>query len=445
MPPGHADMVPGPAGAPSGGRPGVVPSAAEAVTTPGGPHAGAARGTGATLPGGRPGVAGEQHAFERWSWWWDVYFGLVLVATLFLESESGAPPPRRLGATAALLGMAVLYLAIGRRVIADRASERVAASFLAGLVVLFILAEGLDPNSSWVLLALCPLCFMAVPLRRAVPAVLVLNLTPVAYLADPGRRADHAAIAVLTIAFTGAAFSVGFGTWVTRIINQSVGRAELIARLEAAQAELAEVNHRAGTLAERQRLAGEIHDTLAQGLTSILMLLRAAEPKIGTDPDEARRHLGLATQTAQEGLAEARAMVAALGPTHLETGTLPDALRRLTDRIGAELAVDAGFQLRGTARPLPATVEVVLLRVGQEALANVRKHSNALRVRVTLTYGDAAARLDVTDDGAGFDPGQVNGGYGLRGMRGRVLQAGGSFDVRTRPGGGTALAVEVPG
>jgi signal transduction histidine kinase len=137
-------------------------------------------------------------------------------------------------------------------------------------------------------------------------------------------------------------------------------------------------------------------------------------------------------------------MVAALMPAHLEASTLPEALRRLTGRVGAELGIDTRFEVHGQTRPLPATVEVVLLRVGQEALANVRKHSSAAHVRVALSYAEAAARLDVSDDGTGFDPGRVNGGYGLRGIRGRILAAGGSFDVRAEPGAGTALTVEVP-
>jgi signal transduction histidine kinase len=416
----------------SGLRPDAIPGGAAAGDPPG------------ELPC-RPGAAGEQHAFERWGLWWDVYFVVVLVATLFVVSQASETAGRRVGATAALLGMAALYVAVGRRVIADRATGRPEDVFLAGLVLLYMIAQGLVGNSGWALFALCPLGFMAAPLRRAIPAVLAFNLAPVLFLLEPYRRAEGGVFAALTIAVTGSTFSVAFGTWVTKIIDQSVERAELISRLEAAQAELAEVNRRAGTLAERQRLAGEIHDTLAQGLSSIVMLLQAAEPKITADPAEARRHVGLATQTARESLAEARAMVAALTPTHLEASTLPEALRRLVGRIAAELPVDARFELHGDARTLPATVEVVLLRVGQEALANVRKHSGARQVLVALSYRQDATRLEVTDDGAGFDPGQVNGGYGLRGMRARIVQAGGSFDVRAQPGAGTALSVEVPG
>jgi signal transduction histidine kinase len=149
--------------------------------------------------------------------------------------------------------------------------------------------------------------------------------------------------------------------------------------------------------------------------------------------------------TAREGLAGARAMVAALTPAHLDTGPLHEALGRLTDRIGAELTIAARFEVCGPPRPLPANAEVVLLRAAQEALANVRKHAGAADVRVVLSYEPHAVRLDVRDDGAGFDPDRVNGGYGLRGMRNRILQVGGSLLVRARHGAGTSLSVEVPG
>src|SRR5260370_28145943 len=103
------------------------------------------------------------------------------------------------------------------------------------------------------------------------------------------------------------------------------------------------------------------------------------------------------------------------------------------------------FEVCGRAGPRRPTTEVVLLRAAQEALANVRKHARAADVRVVLSYEPHAVRLDVRDDGAGFDPDRVNGGYGLRGMRSRILQVGGSLLVRAPPGAGTSLSVEVPG
>src|SRR5207247_8836293 len=123
-----------------------------------------------------------------------------------------------------------------------------------------------------------------------------------------------------------------------------------------------------------QRPAGDTHASQAQALSSTVMLRQAADTEIGSDPAEARRHVGLATQTAREGLAEARAMVAALTPAHLDAGPLHEALGRLTDRIGAELGIAVRFEVSGPPRPLPANAEVVLLRAAQEALATVRKH-----------------------------------------------------------------------
>jgi len=312
-------------------------------------------------------------------------------------------------------------------------------------VILVIIAQTLVPASSWILFAACPQCFMALTLPRATAGVLALNMAPVVLVVSSARQAPGTIAFVFGTVVLGVAFSLVFGTWINRIIEQSKERAELIGRLEAAQAELAQVSRQAGTFAERQRLAGEIHDTLAQGLTSIVMLLQAADAELDTDTGEARRHVGLATQTAREGLAEARAMVAALTPTHLDSGPLHEALERLTGRIGAELGVSARFEVCGQARPLSATAEVVLLRAGQEALANVRKHAHARDVCVILSYDERAVRLDVRDDGSGFDPEQVNGGYGLRGMRSRIVQVGGSLLVRARPGEGTSLSVEVPG
>jgi signal transduction histidine kinase len=204
------------------------------------------------------------------------------------------------------------------------------------------------------------------------------------------------------------------------------------------------VSRQAGVMAERQRLAGEIHDTLAQGFSSILMLVQAAEAQLERSPATARSQLSLAAQTARENLAEARTLVGGLASAQLQAGTLEDALRRITHRAGAELGIAVSFSVDGSSRRLPAATEVVLLRAGQEALANVRKHAAAHSVAVCLCYASESVGLTVTDDGAGFDPEQVNGGYGLSGMRVRVDEAGGAVVVRSAPAQGTSVQVEVP-
>ena len=174
------------------------------------------------------------------------------------------------------------------------------------------------------------------------------------------------------------------------------------------------------------------------------MLVQAAETFVDDEPDRVRKQLDLIGRTARENLDEARALVAGLAPAPLATASLADALARLTDRAGEELGGRAHFAVRGSPRPIGTGEEVVLLRVCQEALANVRRHSGASSAEVVLSYRDDGVRLEVTDDGTGFDPGLVSDGFGLRGMRARVREIGGDLVVLSAPGGGTTVKAEVP-
>ena len=263
---------------------------------------------------------------------------------------------------------------------------------------------------------ICPQFFNVTGPRVAMAAAVAINLMAWLLLVYRARNLPTAA-ATLAIAAAGVGFSVVYGGWVTKIINQSRERGEIIHQLEATRAELAEVSHEAGMLAERQRLAGDIHDTIAQGFTSIVMLIQAAEAEIGSDPAAARRHLRLAAETARENLA---------------------------GQAAEQLGAVADFEVGGSPRPLATGAQVVLLRVCQEALANVRKHARAHRAWVRLSYGQSDVRLEIGDDGTGFDPAEANGGYGLRGMRARVDEAGGCLTVRSAPGHGTSVTAEVP-
>ncbi|MDP8951400.1 MAG: sensor histidine kinase [Actinomycetota bacterium] len=215
---------------------------------------------------------------------------------------------------------------------------------------------------------------------------------------------------------------------------------------------LVEEARRAGVLRERQRMAHEIHDTLAQGFTSIVMNLEAAEGIMPPTSDRARHHLDQARLTARESLTEARRLVWALRPEALERASLPEALNRLAERWSKESDVAADVTVTGTPRSLSPDIEATLFRTAQEALANVRKHANASRVALTLSYMGDALALDVRDDGVGFDPSRTateardrtSGGFGLKGMRERIEQAGGSLSVESAPGEGSTLAVELP-
>jgi signal transduction histidine kinase len=387
------------------------------------------------------------HAWDGGVRGWDVYYGIILLGVLALviatAAQADAPAGARAISCAALAAMAPWYLLHRRTVLYGEGSLARGLIYLAGLWILFAVGSSQGIIVVWVLLALGPQCFLAVPFRWAVGAIVVLNLTPVAVALITGTGASELTSLVATAVFT-VAFSVAFGRWVLGIITQSYDRASLIEQLSQTRAELARANRRAGVLAERQRLSGEIHDTVAQGFTSIIMLLQAADADVERQPAAARGHLALALETARDNLAEARALVAALAPAGLEPGALDAALRRLAATADGHPGAAARFEVRGTAVPLPRPAEVMLLRVAQEALANARKHARAGQVIVGLRYGEGQVSLDVTDDGSGFDPGQAAGGYGLPGMRARAEEAGGRLQVRSSPGCGTTVSVVVP-
>jgi len=178
-----------------------------------------------------------------------------------------------------------------------------------------------------------------------------------------------------------------------------------------------------------------------------VLQLQAAEGELPAGADAARGHLERARRTASDNLTEVRRLVWDLRPESLRAASLGEALGRLTDRLAEETGVAVTAAVTGTPRPLSPDAEVTLLRVTQEALANVRKHAHAGRVALTLSYMDGEAALDVRDDGVGFggvDGSGPNGGLGLHGMRERVEALGGRLAVESAPGAGTTVAVTVP-
>jgi signal transduction histidine kinase len=224
---------------------------------------------------------------------------------------------------------------------------------------------------------------------------------------------------------------------------------ETLAENAALHEQLVAQAREAGVHDERQRMAREIHDTLAQGLTGIISQLRAAE-HAGDDPAGWRRHLAAATGLARESLTEARRSVDALRPEPLRTARLSEALAGVAGRWSALHEIPVQVTTTGTARPMRPEAEVALLRAAQEALANVAKHARATRVGVTLSYMEDEVALDVRDDGGGFDParlgnGAAHPGFGLVAMRQRMEALAGTLQVESEPGSGTAISARVPG
>jgi signal transduction histidine kinase len=249
--------------------------------------------------------------------------------------------------------------------------------------------------------------------------------------------------------------AIGFGAVLgEKLAEQSKQRKQAVARLEAAleenaglHAQLLAQAREAGMLEERQRMAREIHDTLAQGLIGIITQLGAVQP-LKNRPEDWQRHLDNAMQLARESLAEARRSVNALGPELLESARLPDALAEVAYQWSAMNGVPLEFRTTGDRSALDPQIEAGLLRTAQEALANIAKHSQASRAGMTLSYVGDVVILDIRDDGVGFAVKDQNGsngaGFGLTSMRQRISQMGGELSIESEPGVGTAISASVP-
>jgi signal transduction histidine kinase len=211
---------------------------------------------------------------------------------------------------------------------------------------------------------------------------------------------------------------------------------------------LAEQNQKAVLLEERNRMAREIHDTLAQGFTGIVIQLEAAEDALGEPRGDVNRHLTRARDLARESLAEARRSVYALRPQSLERKPLPIALRDAITALTTDAPLTVEWQWPKQWPALPPDLEADLLRLGQEAVTNALRHAGATRLRVALRILPEAVEMEVSDNGRGFDPDSVRpdapGGFGLVGMRERAAQHGGELSVTSAPAGGTTITCLIP-
>ncbi|MFI5606263.1 sensor histidine kinase [Amycolatopsis sp. NPDC051903] len=299
-----------------------------------------------------------------------------------------------------------------------------------------------------------PIAFVLFPARWSIFAVTATAAVPLLAKEIWGTHTPTPAwVFVASVAgpMLYAAWFVGAENEKRRRANAAL--AEANARLETAleenaglHAQLLTQAREAGVHDERQRLAREIHDTLAQGLTGIVTQLQAADR--ATSEDARQRHLGQVHTLAKDSLTEARRAVQALRPEPLADSHLPSALADLARRITDTSGVAVTAETSGEPVPLLPELEVTLYRVAQEALANAEKHARAQRIAVTLTYAGDVVLLDVRDDGAGFDPASPargdGTGFGLQAMRQRVRRVAGTFTLESAPGDGTAVNVQLP-
>ncbi|MGO4534792.1 sensor histidine kinase [Leifsonia sp. 2MCAF36] len=383
---------------------------------------------------------------DRWFGDWIGYSAAATFASVVLilaNPISGYP--RTLTSAGLVLALFPIYWFLARPSRAGIRGNSWRAWLYVGIATgVYFVAYGLNNWANIALFILSPQFFLVLSAVPAALAIVVINFGGLTVRwavgdLDQGDVAGTLGLTVLVIAV-----SIYFSNRITAVTKQSRERGLLIDRLREQQREIAELSEQQGAAAERERIAREMHDTLAQGFTSIVTLGHAVQGELETDPVTARRHVELMTETAQENLQESRRIIAALTPGRLAESTLEQALGRVAGRFEEETRVPVAFAVTGEPRPAAPAVEVVALRVFQEALANVRKHAEAATVEAVLDYRPDAVALTVRDDGHGFDPTAPRDGFGLDGMQARVREAGGTFDLATSPGDGTRLSVILP-
>ena len=395
-----------------------------------------------------------RHSWERWDWLWSVHFYLTLtvVTGIYLAAEAGDATSAERNRSLILLGsIAILHtIVILSPIRSNSGSTRLSPLWmrLTYCVTLIGLWTPLANTSGLFFL----LMFIVYPeIGRWVEwrwmALLMGIVTTIYFLTAFGNAwlTSFAPSGVILWMFFIAVIGISvLGYWLSQVIDQSYSRHELIQQLQQTRAELATSERNAGMLKERQRLAHEIHDTLAQGFTSIVMHLEAADQVLQTDTNTAQQHLDYARNMARHSLDQARRVINDLRPQPLEDSSLIDALERLHEEFAQRTDVQTSFNVTGEPEPLHPHIEVTLLRATQEALNNISKHAQASETKITLSFMGDLVMLDVQDNGVGMCVDDAHQGYGLTAMRQRVAEFSGAVELESAENEGTTLVVSIP-
>jgi signal transduction histidine kinase len=279
--------------------------------------------------------------------------------------------------------------------------------------------------------------FIELPLAWSYPSGLIMLIPLDLEFREVVRTGDATAV-FLSVTVIRAFVLMAVGVLVKTLLSQLEQRQRLVDQLK-------QTERKTGVLEERQRLAREIHDTLAQGFAAIVAHLETAElgRDNGGDLESERQHIASARRVARDSLEEARRMMASLRPEILETADLPGAMARIAEAWGKRTGLPCTVEITGSPNPIHRDIEVALLRTAQEALANVWKHARPSRVSITLSYMGDVVVLDVQDDGVG-GAGTGGLGFGLRSMHERMEQIGGTLTVESAPGEGTTISASAP-
>ena len=375
--------------------------------------------------------------------WWTIAVlatAVVLSALVVLEQ---APLVNTIGAIACSAAIVVTWLVLGRRALCRN-------RYGIAITVLFVaLASGavyFETSMATLQGLIYPVIWSVLERTRTAVVAVVCTALAIGTGMFLGLGATAQALAVAaSIEGLSLVFSLALGLWISSIAEKSEERRHLLEELESAQEQLAALSRDAGASAERERLARELHDTIAQDLTGLVLTAQRGlrELRAGNSA-AAEKQLGVLEENARNALTETRALVASGAAVGVDGGGLAIALRRLAERFERETGIAVTVDADDSAN-LDRDSEVVLLRCAQEALANVRKHSSANAAALTLTVAEGRIDLGITDDGTGFDPAAPLSGFGLSGLRDRLALARGSLAITASPGGGTTLVASLPG
>lgn len=388
---------------------------------------------------------------------------LLAVGMVRLAVEPAAGPGRYIyPALSLLLAVAYLVGTVAEKRFAGgtlaRNPRRLAILWLAVVTALWAVLMIGSVEFSWLVFPLFFLHLHLLP-RWAGLAMVVLMTAGVVWSQWAASGAAAPPLAVVVGPVFGAAFAVATSKAYMLLYQESETQRLAADELRRTRAELAATQHESGVLAERARLAREIHDTLAQGFSSIILVSRAARRSLESgDLDSTAESLAMVEATAAENLAEARNFVRGLSSPALAETSLVESLSRLCEKTQREAAARGGtltctFRLDGEPVDLPQPYRVTLLRAAQASLANVWLHAAAGSAVVSLAFLGSEVTLDVYDDGRGFEPekladtvaGRADGsGFGLRSLRERVVAQQGTLTIESAPGEGTVVAIRLP-
>jgi len=379
-------------------------------------------------------------AWEQWDWVWhfSAYSFLILHIIIVYNSDPGIINFSFFLILCALLGLWYIPFVNTSTLRIWENPARAALYLIPGWAIWAGLIS-LTADSLLLIGIFFPLVFSRFPIRWAI-GITIFQTLGLYFLYIMLHPTEHWFL-ILIIILGLLTISTIMGAFISSIIKQSTNRQRLIDDLTQSRANLMRVEREAGQLTERQRLARDIHDTLAQHFTSIIMHLAAAKHN---NFETTQVQVQQAEEAARDGLAEIRRIVWDMQPEQIEKASLIEAVEELAARWSAENSVQVKMKVTGTPRSFTASAETALLRISQEAMHNINKYAQANNVNITFSFMDDIFVMDIADDGLGFEPSKIKNGFGMQTMWDRAEELGGTLTIESERGTGTAIAVSIP-